>query len=92
MSSVLISASFQPFVEREVSSGKFRTPAEVVEAGLRLLQDRERRLEALRDEIQEGLESLDDGQGILLPDETAQRDFFEAIKSEGRAALKGQTT
>lgn len=91
MSNVLISASFEPFVEREVSSGKFRTPTEVVEAGLRLLQDRERRLEALRDEIQDGLENLDAGLGHLLSDETAQHAFFAAIKSEGRAALKGQT-
>ena len=90
MSNVLISADFQPFVEREILSGKFRSPTEVVEAGLRLLQERERRLEALRDEIQEGLDSLDDGQGILLSDELAQHTFFEAIKSEGRALLAGQ--
>lgn len=77
MSNVLISANFEPFVEREVSSGKFRNPTEVVEAGLRLLQDRERRLEALRDEIQAGLENLDEGQGILLPDETLSTLFLK---------------
>ena len=56
------------WVSEKVVGGRYRSASEVVREGLRLLQEREQeqgaRLEALRLEIQAGLEQLDRGEGI----------------------------
>lgn len=52
---------FERFIEEEVRSGRFGNASEVVRAGLRLLEDQERRrelgLEKLRQSIDEGRRS-----------------------------------
>ena len=58
-----IPAEFSDFVHRAISSGSFASEADVVGAGLRLLAEREQKLEALRAEILPALESLDRGEG-----------------------------
>ena len=61
-----IPAEFSQFVQQVISRGSFASETEVVGAGLRLLQARERKLEALRAEILPALESLDRGEGEPL--------------------------
>jgi antitoxin ParD1/3/4 len=63
---VEIPAEFSQFVEQVISRGSFASETEVIGAGLRLLQERERKLEALRAEILPALESLDRGEGKPL--------------------------
>jgi antitoxin ParD1/3/4 len=52
---------FERFIEEKVRSGRFGNASEVVRAGLRLLEDQERRreleLEKLRQSIEEGRKS-----------------------------------
>jgi len=60
MIDVSIPAEFEPFVQHAVQSGEFRSPAEVVAEGLRLLTKRDQ----VRKEIQVGLDQLDGGEGI----------------------------
>jgi antitoxin ParD1/3/4 len=52
---------FERFIEEKVKSGRFGNASEVVRAGLRLLEDQERRreleLEKLRQSIDEGRQS-----------------------------------
>lgn len=67
------------FIEDEVASGKYRSEEEVVCAALRLLREREARLQALRDEILPALEELDRGEGRPLD--------VEAILAWGRQRL-----
>lgn len=67
------------FVEREIASGKYQSEAEVICEGLRTLRERERRLEALRKDVQAGLDQLDRGEGAPLD--------AESIKARGRQRL-----
>ncbi len=48
---------FSSFVEAQVSRGRYNSASDVVRAGLRLLEERETRLEALRAAFIEGEES-----------------------------------
>lgn len=48
---------FSRFVERKVAEGRYSSASDVVRAGLRLLEEDEARLEALRAALIEGEES-----------------------------------
>jgi antitoxin ParD1/3/4 len=67
------------FVHQAVATGVYESEEAVVVAGLRLLQERERRLEELRAELRPALEELDRGERIPLD--------FEEIKARGRRRL-----
>jgi antitoxin ParD1/3/4 len=45
------------FIAEQVASGRYSSPEEVVGAGLRLLEEQEKKLEALRAALIEGEES-----------------------------------
>jgi antitoxin ParD1/3/4 len=70
---------FERFIEEKVRSGRFGNASEVVRAGLRLLEDRERRreleLERLRQDIEEGRRSA--------PPKPAQ-EVFERLEAKYR--------
>lgn len=55
--SIALGDHFQTFVEKQVGQGRFGSASEVVRAGLRLLEEREAKFEALRRAIQEGIDS-----------------------------------
>lgn len=55
--SVDLSDQLSGFIEAQVASGRFGSASEVVQEGLRLLEERELRLQRLRDAIREGEES-----------------------------------
>ena len=55
--SVALGDYFESFVDSKVSAGRFKNASEVIRAGLRLLEEEESRLIALRNAIQEGLNS-----------------------------------
>lgn len=55
--SISLDDHFTDFLAREVSSGRYGSASEVVRAGLRLLEDQETRLSALRAALVEGEES-----------------------------------
>jgi antitoxin ParD1/3/4 len=56
-SSVTVGDHFVEFIERQVLQGRYSSPSEVVQAGLRLLEEREAKLEALRAALVEGEQS-----------------------------------
>ncbi|MEX2138400.1 MAG: type II toxin-antitoxin system ParD family antitoxin [Pirellulales bacterium] len=72
---------FAPFVEYQISSGRYQSPDDVIAAGLRLLQDREARLEALRNELRPAIERLDRGEGITIAEEDLDA-FFDGIMED----------
>ncbi|MFZ0269029.1 type II toxin-antitoxin system ParD family antitoxin [Caulobacter sp.] len=55
--SIALSEHFQTFIESQVADGRYGSASEVVRAGLRLLEEREARLAALRAALIEGEES-----------------------------------
>lgn len=59
--SALIPPEFQSFVIDGIASGRFRSEEEAVKEGLDLLRSREHKLDALRKDIQEGLDDLEAG-------------------------------
>jgi antitoxin ParD1/3/4 len=52
--SISLDDHFAEFLAREVASGRYRSASEVIRAGLRLLEDRETELAALRAALAEG--------------------------------------
>lgn len=55
--SISLDDHFSDFLSQEVSSGRYRSASEVVRAGLRLLEDHETRLAALRAALVAGEDS-----------------------------------
>jgi len=55
--SISLDRHFSDFISREVSSGRYRSASEVVRAGLRLLEDQESQMAALRASLVAGEES-----------------------------------
>lgn len=79
---VSLTPEFESWVSEKVARGMYGSAREVIEAGLRLLQERDeqqRQLEELKQEIAVGLEEADRGELEELD--------IEAIKAEGRHRL-----
>ena len=55
--SVALGDYFENFVDSKVSAGRFKNASEVIRAGLRLLEEEESKLVALRNAIKEGINS-----------------------------------
>ncbi len=55
--SVSLGEHFEHFVARQIEAGRFGSASEVIRAGLRLLEDSEDRLAALRRSLREGEQS-----------------------------------
>ena len=53
--SVSLGNYFDQFVQSQVSAGRYKNVSEVIRAGLRMLEDEETKLIALRNAVQEGL-------------------------------------
>jgi antitoxin ParD1/3/4 len=55
--SVSLGNYFENFVDSRVSEGRFKNASEVIRAGLRLLEEEETKIIALKNAINEGIES-----------------------------------
>ncbi|NGF55076.1 type II toxin-antitoxin system ParD family antitoxin [Parapusillimonas sp. SGNA-6] len=53
--SVSLGSYFEDFVESRITEGRYKNSSEVIRAGLRLLEEEENRVKALKNAIQEGL-------------------------------------
>ncbi|MCW5725782.1 MAG: type II toxin-antitoxin system ParD family antitoxin [Maricaulaceae bacterium] len=54
---VSLTRKFEDFIEAAIATGRYKSASEVVREALRLLEEREAKLEALRRDIQIGLDS-----------------------------------
>ncbi len=55
--SISLGSYFDSFIQSRISAGRFKNASEVVRAGLRLLEEEENKIIALREAIQEGIDS-----------------------------------
>jgi len=55
--SISLGNYFDQFVQTQVSAGRYKNVSEVIRAGLRLLENEENKVIALKNAIQEGLNS-----------------------------------
>ena len=55
--SISLGNHFESFIEHSVNDGRFNNASEVVRAGLRLLEEEENKIIALRKAIHEGIDS-----------------------------------
>ena len=55
--SISLGNHFEDFVDDKVSTGRFTNASEVIRAGLRLLEEEESKIVALKKAIEEGFES-----------------------------------
>ncbi|CAM3476773.1 Antitoxin ParD [Flavobacterium longum] len=76
--SISLGDHFESFIENSISKGRFTNASEVVRAGLRLLEEEEEKVIALRNAVQEGLDS-----GIV--EDFNPKKFLEELKSKKKA-------
>ena len=80
---VSLTPQLESFVKQKVSTGLYSSASEVIREALRLLEEKEAlktmKLQALRADIQAGMDSLDNGEGKSLD--------IDAIKARGREIM-----
>lgn len=55
--SISLGDHFENFVDKRVSTGRYKNASEVIRAGLRLLEEEEMKIASLKSAIAEGLDS-----------------------------------
>lgn len=55
--SISLGSYFDQFIKSRISQGRYKNASEVVRAGLRLLEEEENKMVALREAIQDGIDS-----------------------------------
>lgn len=64
--SLTLTPQWEAFIQGEIRSGRYSSASEVVRAGLRELEDKGKRLEALRAHLAQGAEQAERGE--FIPD------------------------
>ncbi len=85
--------SLTPELERLVAdkldSGMYKTSSEVIREGLRLLKERDERLQSLRRDIRAGFEAVDRGEFTDYDESNVQK-LAERVKTRGRKRLANE--
>ncbi len=55
--SIMLTNYFDEFIQNRIKTGRYKNVSEVVRAGLRLLEEEEDKINALKSAIQEGIDS-----------------------------------
>ena len=83
---VSLTPELEQLVARKVGTGMYQTASEVIREGLRLLKERDLRLESLRRGVRAGFEAVDRGE-FSDYDASNIRELAERVKARGRKRL-----
>ena len=83
---ISLTHELERLVTDKVKSGMYQTSSEVIREGLRLLRERDERLEALRKDIRAGFESVDRGE-YTDHDALSVQKLADRVKARGRKRL-----
>ena len=75
--SISLGNHFESFIEHTISDGRYTNASEVIRAGLRLLEEEENRVIALRKAVQEGMDR--GGANDFEP-----KNFLETLKARAK--------
>ncbi|MEH2012984.1 type II toxin-antitoxin system ParD family antitoxin [Nostoc sp.] len=85
---ISLTTELEQFIQSQVTSGKYTSSEEVILAGIRLLEERERiykgRFEELQREIEIGVKQLDSGERL------DGREIIEQLRQKNQAMKKAQ--
>jgi antitoxin ParD1/3/4 len=76
--SITLGNHFDDFVKNRISAGRYKNASEVIRAGLRLLEEEENKVSALKQAIQEGIDS-----GIVEDFDPEQ--FLQNLKAQRKS-------
>jgi len=86
---VSLTQELEQIVNKKVSSGMYQTASEVVREGLRLLVERDRRLESLRRDVRAGFEAIKRGKYTDYDATTIQK-LADRVNARGRKRLAAE--
>lgn len=80
----------EDFVQESIAAGKYRSADELVIDAIRLLREHDQDLELLRRKIDLGLQQVERGEVIEIPDSAAADAFFAELSREGHERLRSR--
>jgi len=89
MTTEATAAELEQLVRQEMAAGKYASPDEMLLEAVRLLAERNRRRDALRQEVQIGRDQLDRGEYTDY-DEHSLRQRFEQLKERVQRRVEGK--
>jgi antitoxin ParD1/3/4 len=83
---ISLTPELEQLVNDKVKTGMYQTASEVIREGLRLLKERDQRLEALRHDIRAGFDAVERGE-FTDYDEGTVKELADRVKARGRKRL-----
>ncbi len=83
---ISLTPELDQFVNDKVKTGMYQTASEVIREGLRLLRERDQRVEALRRDVRAGFEAVERGE-FTDYDENNINELADRVKARGRKRL-----
>jgi antitoxin ParD1/3/4 len=83
---ISLTAELEQLVHDKVKTGMYQTASEVIREGLRLLRERDHRVEALRRDVRAGFEAIEKGEFTEF-DANGIKELAARINARGRKRL-----
>lgn len=83
---ISLTPELEQLVDDKVKTGMYQTASEVIRDGLRLLRERDQRVEALRRDVRAGFEAVERGE-FTEYDAGNVKELSDRIKARGRKRL-----
>jgi antitoxin ParD1/3/4 len=88
MSTVLLPPDLKAFVQGQLASGKYQSERDLLCDAVQLMCERETRVNALRADVEIGIEELKRGECTEIESDEQLRDFFDDIESRGQRRIE----